>query len=353
MSSLQMGLRAFAIPLLLLGAGVTVAGMVGGVQQAIVVAVLAILEISLSFDNAVINATVLRRLNAFWQRMFMTVGIVIAVVGMRLLFPIVIVAATTELNFTEVWHLILTDPVAYGHHLESAHPAIAAFGGMFLFMIFLDFLLDEAKRIHWVAAIERPLAEGGRLKTLSSLLALIALLAVTGTWGGEHAERVLSAGVVGLVCYLTVRGFSQLFENVGNASGTKAKGGAVTALAGRAAFFLFLYLEVLDASFSFDGVVGAFAITSNVLTIAIGLGVGAVFVRELTVWLVRHNTLAEFVYLEHGAHYAVGALAVLLAASLQYEVPEVVTGLTGVGFIVAALISSLRDRRHKRSRLAH
>ena len=158
--------------------------------------------------------------------------------------------------------------------------------------------------------------------------------------------------MVGLVVYLGVRAFSQLFEHVGGVSpeGVRSPGGQAMQLAGKAAFFLFLYLEVLDASFSFDGVVGAFAITSNVLTIAVGLGVGAFFVRELTVWLVRHDTLSEFVYLEHGAHYAIGVLAVLLAVSLSHEIPELITGLAGVGFIGLSLWSSLRRRKLEMAR---
>ena len=93
---------------------------------------------------------------------------------------------------------------------------------------------------------------------------------------------------------------------------------------------------MLDASFSFDGVVGAFAITSDPIIIAIGLGVGAMFIRSLTVYLVRKGTLSEYVYLEHGALWAIGALAVLLLITIKYDVPEVVTGLIGVGFIGAA-----------------
>ncbi|HVQ44892.1 MAG TPA: DUF475 domain-containing protein [Candidatus Saccharimonadia bacterium] len=344
-------LSAVKYPLLVLLAGVVLAAMVGGPGEAVLVAVLAVLEISLSFDNAVINATVLRRLNAFWQRMFMTVGMVIAVVGMRLVFPVVIVAVTAGLGFGAVIDLILNHPSEYAVRLADAHPAIAAFGGIFLLMIFLDFLLDEAKRVHWLAVIEAPLASGGRLKTLSSLLALLALIVVSHTWGAAESQRVMMAGVTGLATYLAVRGFSELFEQFGGVrpDGSSAHAAKATVgLAGRAALFLFLYLEVLDASFSFDGVIGAFAITSNVLTIAIGLGVGAFFVRELTVWLVRHDTLGEFIYLEHGAHYALGALAVLMAASLRYDVPEVITGLTGAIFIGLAVMSSLqaRGRRH-------
>ncbi len=339
-------LISFKYPLIALIAGIAISGYYGGITQVVLVTILCILEISLSFDNAVINATILRRMSDFWRKMFLTVGILIAVVGMRLIFPVAIVAVTAGLSVGTVIDLILNNPLEYAHQLELAHPSIAAFGGAFLFMIFLDFMLDAAKRVHWIAMVEEPLAIGGRLKTLSSLIAMIALLVVSSTWGAEHSDAVLRSGIVGLATYLGVRGFSQLFESLGGVQAAAAKtGDQIVKVTGKAAFFLFLYLEVLDASFSFDGVVGAFAITSNVLTIAIGLGIGAYFVREITIWLVKHDTLSEFVYLEHGAHYAVGALAVLLAASLHYDIPEVVTGLIGVFFIVFSLMSSLRHRK--------
>ncbi len=92
---------------------------------------------------------------------------------------------------------------------------------------------------------------------------------------------------------------------------------------------MFLYLEVLDASFSFDGVIGAFAITNDIVLMALGLGIGAMYVRSLTVYLVRQGTLDDYVYLEHGAHYAIGALAVILMVTIQYQINEVITGLVG------------------------
>ena len=328
-------------PLLVMIAAVAAVGVVGGSKQAVVVATLVILEVSLSFDNAVINAIVLRRLNFFWQKIFMTVGMVVAVVGMRLFFPVAIVVATSGLSFGSVTDLILHQPLEYGLRLEQAHPVIAAFGGIFLLMIFLDFVLDEGKKIHWIAVVERPLAKVGQLKALSTLIALVALLIVALTWGHTEPARVILAGITGLSTYLAVRGFSQLFEKMGGIKPEAGPGGRLGAgLGGRTAFWLFVYLEVLDASFSFDGVVGAFAITNNVLSIVIGLGVGAYFVRQLTLWLVRNDTLQQFIYLEHGAHYAVGALAVLLGASLQYKIPDLITGLVGVLFIGLALASS-------------
>jgi len=109
----------------------------------------------------------------------------------------------------------------------------------------------------------------------------------------------------------------------------------------------FLYLEVLDASFSFDGVIGAFAITNDVVIIMLGLAIGAMFVRSMTVYLVDKGTLDEFVYLEHGAHYAIGILAAIMLASMKFHVPEVVTGLAGVSFIGASVWSSIRYRRQQ------
>jgi hypothetical protein len=107
----------------------------------------------------------------------------------------------------------------------------------------------------------------------------------------------------------------------------------------------FLYLEVLDASFSFDGVIGAFALSNNLFIIGIGLGVGAMFVRSLTIMLVERETLASYRYLEHGAFYAIIALAIMMFLSTVIHIPEVVTGLIGAGLIVTAFVDSIRYNR--------
>ncbi|MGW2524867.1 DUF475 domain-containing protein [Streptomyces sp. NPDC001617] len=317
------------------------------------VGVLAVLEVSLSFDNAVVNATVLRRMNAFWQKMFLTVGILIAVFGMRLLFPLLVVSATTGGSPASVLDMAINRPAAYAAHLEHAHPAIAAFGGIFLLMIALDFFLDEEREVRWLRAVEGPLARAARLDRLSVLAALAALATAAQLLAGSRQSTVLIAGVLGLTTYLAVDGLSQLFESAGDGPETTDRpqptGPAQRAQArGRAAFFLFLYLEVLDASFSFDGVVGAFAISQNIFQIALGLGIGAMYIRSLTVHLVRKGTLDNYVYLEHGAHYAIGALGLILIVSIRYDVPQAVTSAVGVAFILAAFLSSLARNRRAR-----
>ncbi|MBL7492951.1 DUF475 domain-containing protein [Frankia sp. AgB1.9] len=334
------------------------AGVLGGGQAAALVAILAVLEISLSFDNAVINATILGRMSAAWQRIFLTVGVLIAVFGMRLIFPIVVVALTAHLSPYDVFDLAINHSDQYADKLHAAHPAIAAFGGIFLFMIFLDFMFDNDRDVQWLRWLEEPLRKVGALDVIPVVLGLVALLVVGEWFSGGHTEQVFVAGVAGLATYLAVSGLGEFFESRGIGAeeedgdeqagpATAATGGAsnVALATGKAAFFLFLYLEVLDASFSFDGVVGAFAISQNIFIIAAGLGIGAMYIRSLTVFLVRQGTLSEYVFLEHGAHYAIGALAVILAVSIENDVPEIVTGLIGVAFIGLALLTSIRHRR--------
>ncbi len=339
--------------------GVTVVALVaaflyGGWAGVAVAAILGILEVSLSFDNAVINATVLERMSPVWQRIFLTVGVLIAVFGMRLVFPLAIVWATSGLNPADAMDLALNPPSdgasyfpdgspSYETLLTDAHPQIAAFGGMFLLMLFLDFLFDDAG-ITWLSPIEDPLTKMGRLPNASTILALGSLAIAAQFADPDHVVGVLTAGVLGLFTYLMVNGLTGLIDQ-GEPEDGKGAGGAAKAV-GKAGFFLFLYLEVLDASFSFDGVIGAFAITSDPILIALGLGfIGAMFVRSITVYLVRAGTLAEFRYLEHGAHWAIGALAVIMLVSIRVEVPELVTGLIGVAFIGAAAVSSVIANR--------
>ena len=352
---------SFAVTAVALAVGV----LYGGWQAFGLVAILAVLEISLSFDNAVVNAGILKKMNAFWQKIFLTVGVLIAVFGMRLVFPVVIVAVSASMGPIEAVDLALTDKDRYQELVTDAHPSIAAFGGMFLLMIFLDFIFED-RDIKWLGWIERPLARLGRVDMLSVCIALVVLLTASLTFaahahqhGGGHADKaetVLLSGIAGLVTYLLVGGLSGHFETrieedeerEHAAQGEAESGGrprSAVALAGKAAFFMFLYLEVLDASFSFDGVIGAFAITNDIVVMALGLGTGAMYVRSLTVYLVRQGTLDDYVYLEHGAHYAIGALSVILLVTIQYEINEIVTGLIGVVLITASFWSSVRRNR--------
>jgi len=323
-------------------------GGVSGLAQALwITAVLGVMEVSLSFDNAVVNASVLRHWNEFWRKLFLTVGILVAVFGMRLIFPLLIVSMATGLGLLDVWTMATTTPEIYSKHLTGAHAEVAAFGGAFLLMVFLNFLFDDQKQLHWLGWIEEKLNHFGT-EALTVLLALLAVFACVSLVGADEQYKVLTAGVVGVIVYLAVGWISSLLEEKQPEDDddiTEAGVAPVVATMAKGSIGGFLYLEVLDASFSFDGVIGAFAITSDVVIIMLGLAIGAMFVRSLTVFLVHKGTLDEYVYLEHGAHYAIGILAVIMLASVKYHIPEWFTGLSGVAFIGLSLWSSLRHKR--------
>lgn len=369
--------RIFAPSLVVTLVALVVAYLYLGWTGLALCAILGVLEVSLSFDNAVINATILERMSAFWQKMFLTVGVLIAVFGMRLLFPLVIVWITGGLNPVEALDLAMNPPPegqthfadgqpSYETILTEAHPQIAAFGGMFLLLLFLNFVLTERPQT-WLTWLEKPLATLGKLDQLAVVLAALALVLTAEFLAPDESRAtVLIAGILGMVTYITVDGLSSLFmaepesdepesdatESGGPGSHRSGSNGSgphpVTVATGKAGFFLFLYLELLDASFSFDGVIGAFAITSDPIIIALGLGfIGAMFVRSITIYLVRKGTLGEYRYLEHGAHWAIGALAAILLISIEIEIDEVITGLVGVAFIGASLASSIRANRRE------
>lgn len=312
-----------------------------------ITAILAVMEVSLSFDNAVVNASVLRGWDHFWKMIFLTVGIVVAVFGMRLVFPIVIVAVTANMGMLEVVQMALNNPVQYSEKLMAHHAEIAAFGGSFLLLVFLNFFLDDGKDTHWFRWLERRLSSLANVPAMSVFIALISLLIMA--MNVEEATRlvVMMAGIWGIVVYIGVQVLSHLLggepevDEQGNAVGHDANGAPTGVI--KAGLGGFIYLEVLDASFSFDGVIGAFAITSDVVVIMLGLAIGAMFVRSMTIYLVEKGTLEAYIYLEHGAHYAIGALAlIMLTSGTGVHVPEVVTGLIGVAFIVWAVIASIQ-----------
>ena len=311
-----------------------------GWQAMFIALMLMVIELTFSFDNAIINARVLTRMTPFWQKMFMTVGILIAVFGMRLVFPIVIVMLTAGLGWTEVIDLALHNPDRYSEALHEAHPSIAAFGGMFLLMLALHFFFDPGKIIHWLTKVEEPMQVIGR-KWLHAVVSSVVLIVIVLLPGNDHPQEVLTAGIFGIATYLVVHTASELFTL--QYERAKKKSGRQTArqvaLAGLSSF---IYLEVLDASFSLDGVIGAFAITKDVVLIAAGLGIGALWVRSLTLFIVRRKVLHTYRFLEHGAHYVIAILALTLLIGIFFDIPEVVAGIIGVIVIAASIISSRR-----------
>ncbi|MEL7091122.1 MAG: DUF475 domain-containing protein [Pseudomonadota bacterium] len=299
-------------------------------------AVLAVLEISLSFDNAIVNANKLEEMTPLWQRRFLTWGILIAVFGMRIVFPLAIVAIFAWVNPIEAMRLALAEPDEYSRIISGAHGPIAAFGGTFLMMVALKFFVDEDKSIHWLNWLECRLTKCGSIRGFEIAFVLLIVVVISQYIAEGYRSSFLFSAIMGMLVFIMVDGLGTFLDQSSKAMAQVGAKGGLGA---------FLYLEVLDASFSFDGVIGAFALTTNILLIAIGLGIGAMYVRSMTIMLVEKGTLQEFRYLEHGAFYSIFALAVIMFLQSLFHVPETLTGTIGVCLIGYALVSSIRHNK--------
>ena len=307
-----------------------------GLTCIFIACVLAILEISLSFDNAVVNAMKLEGMSEKWRHRFITWGILIAVFGMRFVFPLLVVSIFAKLNILTVLDMALTDVNQYAHYLELTHAPIVTFGGAFLLMLFLDYFTEKEKTVHWIKFLENRIHRLSKFQGVCSCITLACLALLLTQIPNELKYSVALSGISGIVIYLLIDGLAEWLERKQEA---RAKLCADTVKC--SGLVGFLYLELIDASFSLDGVLGAFALSKDIIIITIGLFIGAMFVRSLTIMLVEKKTLNQYLYLEHGAHWAIGTLAVLMFVSTFHHVPEVVTGLLGLLFIISAFISSL------------
>ena len=294
----------------------------GGISSLWLFAILCILEVTFSFDNAVINSRILSRMSKLWQTIFLTIGIFIAVFLVRFALPILIVQIATGIPFGDVINMAFADPERYGEEVHKAGPVIEAFGGTFLLMLGISYFLDHEKVVHWLRPVEKFLARAGKIRFIKLIFMAIVAALLYLTVEPELKDTVLISSILGIVLQFGLHSLSVLFERKFNSVNKAGH------LVGWAAFASFMYLEVLDASFSFDGVIGAFALTSSVLLIVTGLGVGAFWVRSLTIYLMRAGTLAKYRHI---------------------ELPEAVTGSLGLVFIITAVITSIIEKRQQDS----
>ena len=318
-------------------------GLAGLLRVVWIVLVLSVLEVSLSFDNAVVNATVLQGMNEVWRKRFLTWGMIFAVYGMYIAFPLAIVAIAAGIGPIDAFHLSLADPERYEVLVSSAHTGIAGFGGAFLAMVGLKFFFDSDKEVHWIDVVERHLVRFAALPAVTIVTVLLALAAISTQLPAPEAKRFLGAGILGIATHVVVQAAGRMLEQ--REARLQQAGHAVQSGLGA-----FIYLNVLDATFSFDGVIGAFALSNNMVVIALGLSVGAMFVRSMTVLLVRQGTLAEYRFLEHGAFWAILALGAIMLLSVRFDVPDSVTGLVGAVLIGLSLWRSIA---HNRQASAH
>ena len=207
---------------------------------------------------------------------------------------------------------------------------IYTFGGAFLLMVALEFFF-AGRSVRWIPLIEsnKVMLALSRAKNASVFVAILLGVFIV------YFVGQISCAIAYFAAILIHMSLGILSEWLGGDESSANESAARTGLAG------FLYLETLDASFSFDGVIGAFAMSDNIFIIMIGLGIGAFFVRALTLYMVEKGALSEFRFLEHGAHYAILALAIIMFINLFSEVGEIITGTLSFALIMLAFLHSV------------
>lgn len=279
---------------------------------------LVLFEVITSIDNAVINADVLSKMSAWARRWFLLWGLLIAVFLVRGLLPFLIVwAANPTLGPVEVFTATFSSDPVVAESIEASKPILLIAGSVFLIFLFFHWLFLEPKNYGLWG--EKKFHEHGVwfFAVVSILLALIVWFAI-----GKDPFMAFGA-VVGSTAFFITHGFK---ENAEKKERELSAGHAMSD------WSKILYLEVIDATFSIDGVVGAFAFTLSVPLIMIGNGIGALVVRELTVRNVEN--VKKYKYLKNGAMYSVFILGVImLYDSFGGHIPEWVSPLATFGII--------------------
>lgn len=313
--------------------------------------ILSVLELSLSFDNAVVNATILATMGLVWRKRFLLWGMLIAVFGVRFVFPILIVYFSTSMGFIDSFNLAITSPDEYERVIESSHHVIMSFGGMFLLMLFLKFIFDENKDLHWIRMIEDFAVKMSKIGDVKILFILFSMIGITYlapdqvVMGDEMVKvnkiEILAPMIIGVIAFYLIEFFKGFIENKSDDDETSGEkiDTKITQLSG--GFISFLYLEMIDMSFSLDGVLGAFAVTQNIVIIMLGLGIGAMAVRSLTIFMVEREVVSKYIYLEHGAMWSIGLLSLSMLFQIFYHLPPMLITTFAIVPIAFAFIHSI------------
>ena len=328
-----------------------VAGMVGGLAAGITTfVVLYIVEVVFSFDNAIVNAEILARIKgrdddhtSKLRRKARWIAWVVAVLGMRLFFPVAMVVVTAKLSFGQTLNLALFHGAAYKNAVDGASLPIAMIGGTMLISIFLLFLFDDREQHEmWITFIEKPLARVGKNDVL--VLAIIVATTDVLVAAGKHMSSLLYYGLPALSVYAAISILSAKLEDNAE-SGTLVKAGASFL---RTFIRLVAILSATDASLSLDSVQGGLSVTHNIIVLMLGLGAGSWTVMSLTIRFVEEKSAESLKYLGHGAYYAIGGLGILTYVKMfDDHLNDYIGAGIGLFFIFAGVGSSLAEKKRE------
>jgi uncharacterized protein len=275
-------------------------------ESIIIILGLLVFEVVNSVDNAIVNAHVLKTMSIIWRRRFLIFGILTSVFLVRFLLPLVILwISVPTLSPTEIFLAFTGSSEIAASAIETQKPIILIFGGVFLLYLYFHWLFLEKKEPLFV---EKFLKE----KHGVWFFAFAAVILVLIMYLARSNPIMMLAASVGSATFFILYGLKETAENQEK---------TLTHNSNLSDLSKFLYLEVLDATFSFDGVIGAFAFTINLLLILIGVGIGAIVVRELTIKGI--DQVAKYRYLKNGAMTSIGFLGLfMIIESFGFELPS-------------------------------
>ena len=292
----------------------------------LIVGGLCLFEIISSIDNAIINAEVLSTMGKKARRWFLLWGLLFAVVVVRGLLPWVIVWATTpSLGFIGSLTATFSNDPSVHQAIESSAPVLLAGGGIFLVFLFFHWLFLEPKNYG---------LKGEKFFHTQGVwfYAVISIILTGVVWFTLKINPLIAFGaVIGSTAFFITHGFKENAE--------KSEKELLSGASNKSDISKILYLEVIDTTFSIDGVLGAFAFTLSVPLIFLGNGVGALVLRQLTVSNIER--IKKYKYLKNGAMYSVLALgAIMLCDSLGVHIPHWVSPLVTTGVILYFFLKS-------------
>jgi uncharacterized protein len=278
------------------------------VESILIVAGLIVFEVVNSVDNAIVNASVLKTMSMLWRKRFLLIGIFTSVFLVRFILPLIIVwISVPNISGQDLFLAFTGQSQVAADAIEAQKPLILMFGGVFLLYLYFHWLFLEKKEPLF---IERFIKE----KHGVWFFAFAAIILVIVMYLARSNSMVMLAAAIGSATFFILYGLKQTAEE-GERNLVQGAGSMSDASK-------FLYLEVLDMTFSFDGVIGAFAFTMNLILILIGIGIGAIVVRELTIRGI--DTIAKYKYLKNGALTSIGFLGLfMILEAFNVELPTV------------------------------
>lgn len=302
---------------------------------------LVIFEIISGADNAVVGSGVLATIRSQRERMyFLIFGGFFAVLVVRGVLPFVIFAtASPDMSLADAWHAMWNSDPAVQKAVEKSAPILLSGGGIFLVMLTLHWLFVEDKEHFGFRLLEsRCLAIGQSwFHAVSFGTIVIVLFLIKRNMDPEMAASVMLSTSIGGLMFFIVQGFKDNAERAEH--DLMSEGGSQRSDRAKVVFLTFI-----DATFSIDSVVGAFAFTMSVPLILIGNGIGAIVVMYLTV----RNTdrIQSLVYLKTGAMYSIGILGVvMLYEAFGHHVPEWISPTITIGLISYFFWRSVQHNR--------